>query len=689
MSKTLRWGVLSTGRIAGAFAGHLSKAKHSELVAVGSRSAGSAAKFGEEHGVPEAGRHASYEALLADDHVDAIYIGTPHPLHAHWAIKVARAGKHVLCEKPAGLNFYEAASMIEAARETGVFFMEAFMYRTHPQTAKIAELVGTGAVGAVRMVHAQFGFHNGGGPEHRLNNPWLGGGGILDVGCYPVSMARLIAGAVSDKPFADPTAVKAVGRIGDTGVDEYAAAELTFDNGVIAEVATAVKLQLSNDVWVYGEDGQLHIESPWIPARDGGPVTMKLKRRGDKAWEEITNADDRPLYAIEADTVADAVARGDQQAAAPAMSWDDTLGNMRVLDQWREAIGLTYPQETPACHAPIRSAARAGGQDEASAAAADRSIAPRPDAPHKMTYGRIDGLDKDISRLVIGNDNQRHAAHGFAVWDDYFERGGNAFDTGVIYGGGKPEELLGQWIESRGVRDKVVWIAKSNHHPRNFPDKMVEDFEIELDRLQTDHADIYLMHRDNPDVPVGEFVDALNEQVDAGRIKVFGGSNWTLERYEAANAYAEANGKQGMSAISNNFSLARMVDPVWNGCIANSDPEKRQWHERTQTPLMPWSSQARGFFTGRGVNGNDAELERCWVDDDNLKRRERAIELAKTYGVEAIHIAAAYVLCQPFPVFALFGPRQVSETASSMRSLEIQLSPEELAYLDLRAESPE
>jgi aryl-alcohol dehydrogenase-like predicted oxidoreductase len=205
--------------------------------------------------------------------------------------------------------------------------------------------------------------------------------------------------------------------------------------------------------------------------------------------------------------------------------------------------------------------------------------------------------------------------------------------------------------------------------------------------MQTDHVDIYLMHRDNPEVPVGEFIEVLNEHVKAGRIGAFGGSNWALSRVEEANAYAAAKGLQGMSAVSNNFSLARMISPVWTGCIAASDPDSRAWLTKTQLPLLSWSSQARGFFTERAdypvETQPDREMARCWYSADNLKRRARAMELAKKKKVLPINIALAYVLGQPFPTFPLIGPRTLAELRTSLPALDVKLTARELRWLNL------
>lgn len=205
-----------------------------------------------------------------------------------------------------------------------------------------------------------------------------------------------------------------------------------------------------------------------------------------------------------------------------------------------------------------------------------------------------------------------------------------------------------------------------------------------LERLGVDTVDVYLLHRDNADVPVGEFMEVLDRHHRAGRIKCFGGSNWSLSRVKEANAYAEANGLAKMSVVSNQFSLARLMNPTWPGCLTSGTDEYRAWHEATQTPLLAWSSQARGFFAEGAPSADriDGEMKWCWACDANFARRERARELAKARGVVAINVALAYVLAQPFPALGLIGPRTLEEMRIAWRALEVKLTPAEVAWLD-------
>ncbi len=665
MADKLRWGIIGAGAIAQTFAKGVAGSKTGEMLAVGSRELATAEAFGERFGVPR--RYDGYEAVLADPDVDAVYVATPHTLHAEWAIRAAEAGKHILIEKPLGINHAEAMAVVEAARRHDVFLMEGFMYRCHPQTAKLVELIRDGAIGAVRAIEASFGFRLGWNPEHRLLKHGLAGGGILDVGGYPVSISRLIAGAATGIDFADPIEVHGAAHIGaESRVDEWAVATLRFPGDIVAQVGTACRLDMENVVRIFGDEGQILVSAPWTLRGSSLTSTIVVKRPDEAAPREIAITADADPWAIEADTVGRYLKA--RQAASPAMSWNDSLGNLKALDGWRESIGLVYDAER--LEAPVQRLSA-------------RPLAVQPKAP--MIYGEIAGVGKPISRLVMGVDNQRTMPHAAVMFDDFFEKGGTCFDTAWVYGGGVCEPVLGRWIEDRGVRDRVVILGKGAHTPFCAPEAIGTQLTQSLDRLRTDYVDIYMMHRDNPAVPVGEFIDALNEQQRAGRMRVFGASNWSIERIEAANEYAAQNGVNGFAAISNNFSLAWMIEAPWTGCLSASDPRWREWLTRTQMPLMPWSSQARGFFTGRAAPGNfsDPELARCWYSDDNFERLARVNRLAKERGVSAIAIALAWVLDQPFPTFPLIGPRTLSETRTSLPALNVNLTENELVWLNL------
>ena len=666
MSDKVRWGVIGTGSIAKCFAENIKHSRTGVLAAVGSRSSESASKFAGEYGAERA--HGSYENLLADPKVDAIYVSTPHPYHAEWSIKAIRAGKHVLCEKPFALNAAQTMAVLEAAELAGVTVMEAFMWRCHPQTAKLVELLKQKVIGDVGVITASFGFRSGFNENGRLWANHLAGGGIMDVGCYAVSAARLLAGAASGENFADPTNVTGTANLAPTGVDAWAVGTLKFANGILAQIATGVGMNLENVIRIQGTEGSIYVPNPWVADRKNPPQGRIVVNKNGGA-EEIIVPSDKTAFTLEIDVIGDAILAKKPQVEPPAMTWPDILGQARTVEQWRRACGVTYDIEIPKAYPQTT--------------ISGEKLSVKPNA---MKYLEIKGLNKKISRLILGHDNQQNLSQTAIMNDDFFEKGGNAFDTAWLYGGGLQEQLLGQWMKLRGVRDECTVIVKGCHTPMNDPIALVWQLNQSLDRLQIDCADIYMMHRDNENIPVAEFVDVLNEQVQKGKIKIFGGSNWKLDRVQQANEYAASKGLQGFSVVSNNFSLARMVNPVWGGCVAASDPDSRKWFKETQTTLLSWSSQARGFFLpGRAApdKREDKELVNSWYSEDNFKRLERAKELAQKYGVSPINIALAYVLRQPFPTIALIGPRQLSETRTSLPGLNVELTPEEVEWLNL------
>jgi len=335
-ARKLRWGILSTGKIAHTFARSLAVSESGELVAVASRKQTSADAFAAEFAPARA--HGSYEALLADPEVEAVYIAPPHPFHAHWSILAARAKKHVLCEKPLGMNHAEVSAIVQAARENDVFLMEAFMYRCHPQTREVVRLLRAGALGQVKGIRASFGIDGAYPATGRLLNNELGGGGILDVGCYPVSMARLVAGIANGEPFSEPISLHALGHVGErTRVDEYTSAILEFPGKIMASLTTGVQLWLDNSVHIFGSEGRLWLRAPWHPALDDDHSEIVIERPKRDA-EVIVVPAPGTVYGYEIDAV-----RAQLEARqASEMSWADSLGNALTLDRWRSTLGVTF-----------------------------------------------------------------------------------------------------------------------------------------------------------------------------------------------------------------------------------------------------------------------------------------------------------------------------------------------------------
>ena len=306
-----------------------------------------------------------------------------------------------------------------------------------------------------------------------------------------------------------------------------------------------------------------------------------------------------------------------------------------------------------------------------------------------MNYSNLAGLSKPVSRLVLGSmvcSTDRLEAT-FALLDAWVAAGGNTIDTAKVYGQ-KSELAIGAWMQERGNREQIVLIGKGAHHdasgPRVTPEAIRQDMGESLAHFQTDYVDMYLLHRDNPAVPVGPIVECLNEEKAAGRTRLFGGSNWTSARIQEANDYASAHGLQGFSASSPYFGLAVQNEPAWGGCCYLT-AEDKAWHQEHQFPLFPWSSQAGGFFTGRygPDNRDNADMVRIYYSEDNWERLRRASELGEKKGCSANNIALAYVLQQSFPVFPLIGPRSVEELEESLRVLSVTLTDDEARWLNL------
>jgi len=321
-----------------------------------------------------------------------------------------------------------------------------------------------------------------------------------------------------------------------------------------------------------------------------------------------------------------------------------------------------------------------------------------------MKYGHVPGVNKPISRLVQGTVmiNSREIDRGFRLLDEVFELGCTAFDTAHAYGNGDNERTVGRWVHERGVRDKVVIIGKGAHHSmdrrRVTPFDITADIFDSLARFKFDDIDLYLLHRDDPAVPVGPIVEVLNEHLEAGRIHAFGGSNWTHERIRQANEYARSHGLVPFIAGSPQFSLAEQVKEPWPNCVSIGGPRgeaARQWYAEEGMALFPWSSLAGGFFSGRFRRDNldtfETYLDKLCVHsycyEDNFKRLDRVRLLAEEKGLTVPQIAMAYVMSQPLNIFALVGCANGHEFQENVEACEVKLTPEEIAWLELRSDN--
>jgi predicted dehydrogenase len=349
MSERATWGILGTGGIAHIFATAIQASSSGRLVAVGSREAASAASFASEFGIERS--HGSYAALLDDPSVEFVYVATPHTTHVELAVAATRAGKHVLCEKPLAPSETGASIVIDAARETGGFLMEGFAFRCHPQTKRLAELLEGDEIGELRSVTAAFGFDAGPAPTNYLFRHDLAGGAMLDNGCYPVALSRRIAGHTIGATFRDPDRVAGAGLLHhDHGIDLDAHALTWYEGGIAAHLTCTLRTEVDKNVLITGSRGFIRLPAAFLPGRMdrfGGQPRI-IVERPDGEVREIPIDAPAGLYTIEADTVVARAREG--RTEAPEMTWADSLGNMRVLDQWRAEVGVRYDDavEAPA-----------------------------------------------------------------------------------------------------------------------------------------------------------------------------------------------------------------------------------------------------------------------------------------------------------------------------------------------------
>lgn len=310
-----------------------------------------------------------------------------------------------------------------------------------------------------------------------------------------------------------------------------------------------------------------------------------------------------------------------------------------------------------------------------------------------MKYGQITGIDRPVSRVVLGSMGLKpdDPAQTGALIERYLERGGNMIDTANIYAGGRSERSIGDWLRRTGRRDDLLILTKGAHHDakgkRVTPEEISYDLGQSLDRLGTKYIDLYILHRDDPDVPVGPIMDVLNHHAGRGRMTAFGGSNWSHTRLEEADRYARERGLTPFAASSPNFGLAVPNEPMWADCISISgDREALAWYRRSGLPIMSWASLSSGFFTGAftpDVIANK-DIARVYYNEGNWERLRRVQSLAAELGCAPIQVALAWVLNQPdLDVFALIGPQTVAELDSSLDAAEMDLSPEQVRWLAL------
>jgi predicted dehydrogenase len=325
--KTIRWGILGLGTIAKAFVTGLRAIPDAEVVAVGSRSADKARTFAAEYGVARA--HGSYAELAGDPAVDVIYIATPHPMHVAEVELCLSAGKAVLCEKPMGVNAKHVERMIRIARDKKIFLMEAMWTRFLPLMVQVRTWLKEGAIGEPRQVAADFGFRGPWEPEGRLLNRNFAGGGLLDVGIYPIAFAAMVFGA-------KPSHISGFAHVGQTGVDEQAAMIVGYPDGGSASLRCGIQTQTAQQARIDGTAGSIIIHGEFWKGTSATLLSAARNETVDCSF--IGNG-----YEYEAIEVGRCLRAG--LTESPTVSLDESLAIIRILDELRRQCGITYPMD--------------------------------------------------------------------------------------------------------------------------------------------------------------------------------------------------------------------------------------------------------------------------------------------------------------------------------------------------------
>lgn len=337
MSGSLKWGFLGTGNIARQFAAGVRNGRRGDLVAVGSRDPEKARQFAASQSVDALA--GGYEQVLASPDVDAVYVALPNSMHHEWTLKALAAGKHVLCEKPIASNAAQAEEMFDAAERAGRHLVEAFMYRSHPQSLAIVDAVRKGAVGRLRLIRTSFSFQVRKQEGNVRFSREMSGGALMDVGCYCIDFSRWLAQA-------EPESVHAVGNLHASGVDEVVAATMVFPDGLVATFNCGLSAQSDNTAFLCGSEGYVEIPMPWKPPgrnarytihRQPPPLSDNMNPDGaQRVAEQFAVDANLDLYALEVEDFARTVLDGQP----PRLRREDSVGNMRVLDEMRRQLGV-------------------------------------------------------------------------------------------------------------------------------------------------------------------------------------------------------------------------------------------------------------------------------------------------------------------------------------------------------------
>ena len=560
--------------------------------------------------------------------------------------------------------------MILAARKAGTFLGEAFMYRLHPQTAKIVDLVTSGAVGEVRGINASFSFRMGNpDPKHRLLANDTAGGGIMDICCYPVSMARLIAGAASGgAPFADPTKVAGAAHLGATGVDEWASAILTFPGDIIAEVSGGVMLAHDNMVRVFGTTGWFEVQSPWFASgRQGGSADIVV-HHADGKDETITTTE--PKLALHLRDRGGGRSHPRRQAGIRRARHD--LGRHARQHEGARRVARRHRPHLRPREAAGRAASRsAGGRSR------------RPKVP--MRRRKVPGIARDIAVVALGGANLATFPQAAILCDAYYEAGGNILDSAWLYGAGRSDRLFGDWMDSRGVRDDMLIIGKGAHSPLVYPDVIARQLTQSLDRLKTElHR--HLFHAPRQPGRSRSASSSMPWTTKSPRA----GSASTAAPTGRANAWTRpSNTPRRTASGRRRRSPTTSRSPRWSirsgaGCSPAPTTRGRRGCASARSRTSP--GRARRAASSPTAPGPTSATIRNWSTPGTARATSPAAPAPSNSPTRSARSRCTWrlpiVSGRTFPIIPLIGPLALSELDDSLQALDITLTPEDVRWLE-------
>ncbi len=330
----INWGIIGLGKMADRFASSINEVKNANLLAIASKSVERLKNFGDLYNIENKFRFNSYEEFLNCTQINSIYISTLNNTHADIILKATRAKKNILCEKPVTTNYSDAIRVFDELNKSNIFFLEAIAYRTHPQTKLVINKIIQGEIGDVKTIDTTFGFsHRKFDPHSRLFDPKLGGGAILDVGCYPVSFSSLIANIKEKDKLVEPEILDVSGSLCSTGVEDCAYVTLKFSNKIIATVGTAIRLNMKNQTLITGTKGSILINTPWLPEKKS-LIEIKINKRYYKTFVNSKKS----IFANQIHVASQLILDDKKEGKFPAMTWKSSLNNMLILDKWKEKL---------------------------------------------------------------------------------------------------------------------------------------------------------------------------------------------------------------------------------------------------------------------------------------------------------------------------------------------------------------